>query len=122
MTLKYIYFGFAILGIFLFFFLLKKFFRWLQTKLDSLDRNVLFKKKELLNIFKFITPRREKHILKFSVRALRIAISIFFLVVYLPFVFSFIYLFFAFFCIQKGFLILCCLQNANISRVAARGF
>ncbi|AQS93759.1 hypothetical protein BXQ17_06670 [Polaribacter sp. BM10] len=90
MTLKYIYFGFAILGIFLFFFLLKKFFRWLQTKLDSLDRNVLFKKKELLNIFKFITPRREKHILKFSVRALRIAISIFFLVVYLPFVFSFI--------------------------------
>ncbi|WP_459742771.1 mechanosensitive ion channel family protein [Polaribacter sp. OB-PA-B3] len=90
MTLKYIYFGFAILGIFLFFFLLKKFFRWLQTKLDALDRNVLFKKKELLNIFKFITPRREKHILKFSVRALRIAISIFFLVVYLPFVFSFI--------------------------------
>tara|TARA_R110002049_G_scaffold73909_12_gene190958 strand:+ start:15178 stop:16389 length:1212 start_codon:yes stop_codon:yes gene_type:complete len=90
MVLKYVYFGLAIIGVFLFFFLLKRFFRWLQSKLDTLDRNVLFKKKEILNFFKFITPRREKHILKFAVRSLRIAISIFFLIVYLPFVFSFI--------------------------------
>ena len=90
MVLKYIYFALAIAGIFLFFYFFKKFFKWLQSKLDALDRNVLFKKKEILNFFKFITPRREKHILKFSVRFLRISISIFFLVVYLPFVFSFI--------------------------------
>lgn len=90
MVLKYVYFGFAILGIFLFFFLLKRFFRWLQSKLDTLDRNVLFKKKEILHFFKFITPRREKHILKFAVKSIRITISIFFLVLYLPFVFSFI--------------------------------
>lgn len=90
MILNYVYFGISILGIFLFFFLLKKFFKWLQTKLDKLDRNVLFKKAEIVNFFKFITPRREKHILKFTIRALRIAISILFLVLYLPFVFHFI--------------------------------
>ena len=88
MVLKYVYFGFAVLGIFLFFFLLKRFFKWLQSKLDKLDRNVLFKKKEVAKLFKFITPRREKHILKFGTRTLRILISIFFLVIYLPFVFS----------------------------------
>ena len=88
MILKYVYFGISILGIFLFFFLLKKFFKWLQSKLDKLDRNVLFKKKEILHFFKFITPRREKHILKFAVKSLRIGISIFFLIIYLPFVFS----------------------------------
>lgn len=89
MILKYIYFGLAILGIFLFLFLLKKFFRWLQLKLDRLDRNVLFKNSKLVNFFKFITPRREKHILKFITRTLRISLSIFFLILYLPFVFSF---------------------------------
>lgn len=88
MILKYVYFGVAILGIFLFFFLLRKFFRWLQAKLDTLDRNVLFKKKEILHFFKFITPRREKHILKLAVKGLRIGISIFFLILYLPFLFS----------------------------------
>ena len=88
MILKYVYFGISLLGILLFFYLLKRFFRWLQSKLDTLDRNVLFKKKEVAKLFKFITPRREKHILKFATRTLRIAISIFFLIIYLPFVFS----------------------------------
>ena len=88
MVLKYIYFGISILGIILFFFLLKKFFKWLQTKLDKLDRNVLFKKKEIVKLFKFITPRREKHILKFATKTLRYFISIIFLIIYLPFVFS----------------------------------
>lgn len=90
MVLKYVYFGFAVIGIFLFFFILKKVFKRLQAKLDKLDRNVLFKNKEVAKLFKFITPRREKHILKFATRTLRIAIGIFFLVIYLPFVFSFI--------------------------------
>lgn len=89
MVLKYVYFGFAVLGIFLFFFLLKRFFRWLQKKLDKLDRNVLFGNSKMVNFFKFITPTREKHILKVSVRVLRITISIFFLTLYLPFAFSF---------------------------------
>lgn len=90
MILKYVFFGLAIIGVFLFFFLLKKFFKWFQSKVDKLDRNVLFKNEEILHFFKFITPRREKHILKFIVRSIRYAISIFFLIVYLPFVFSFI--------------------------------
>ena len=51
---------------------------------------MLFKKAEVANFFKFITPRREKHILKFTTKTIRITISIFFLVIYLPFVFSFI--------------------------------
>jgi small-conductance mechanosensitive channel len=90
MVLNYIYFGVSVLGIFIFFFLLRKFFRWLQSKLDRLDRNVLFKKKEVAKLFKFITPRREKHILKFATRTLKIGIGLFFLVIYLPFVLSFI--------------------------------
>lgn len=90
MVLRYVYFGLSILGIFLFFFLLKKFFKWFQSKLDKLDRNVIFRKKEIANFFKFITPRREKHILQFIVRFLRITISVLFLIFYLPFVFKFI--------------------------------
>jgi small-conductance mechanosensitive channel len=90
MVLKYVYFALAVLGIFLFFFLLKRFFRWLQKKLDKLDRNVLFGNSKFVHFFKFITPTREKHILKVVVRILRITISILFLILYLPFVFSFI--------------------------------
>lgn len=90
MVLKYVYFGLAILGLFLFFFLLKKFFGWLQKRLDRLDRNVLFGRSKLVHFFKFITPEREKHILKLIVRILRVTISIIFLILYLPFAFSFI--------------------------------
>lgn len=88
MVLKYVYFAISLLGIFIFFFLLKKIFRKLQLKLDKLDRNVFFRNKEVAKLFKFITPRREKHILKFVTRTIRIAISILFLIFYLPFVFS----------------------------------
>ena len=90
MVLKYVYFGVSIVGIFLFFFILKKIFKRFQAKLDKLDRNVLFKNKEVAKLFRFITPRREKHILKFIVRFFRISLSLLFLVLYLPFVFSFI--------------------------------
>nr|WP_298991994.1 mechanosensitive ion channel family protein [uncultured Polaribacter sp.] len=90
MVLRYVYFGISIVGIFIFFFLLKRFFRWLQSKADKIDRNVLFKKKEVAKLFKFITPRREKHIIKFAIRILRISISLFFLIIYLPFVFKFL--------------------------------
>ncbi|WP_405562742.1 mechanosensitive ion channel family protein [Polaribacter sp. Asnod6-C07] len=90
MILNYVYFGISILGIFLFFFIFKKIFKKLQTKLDKLDRNVLFKNKEVAKLFRFITPRREKHILKFATRTIRIGFSIVFLVLYLPFVFKFI--------------------------------
>lgn len=61
MVLRYVYFGISIVGIFIFFFLLKRFFRWLQSKADKIDRNVLFKKKEVAKLFKFITPRREAY-------------------------------------------------------------
>jgi small-conductance mechanosensitive channel len=90
MVLKYVYFGFAVVGLFLFFFILKKIFKRLQAKLDKLDRNVLFKNKEVAKLFRFITPRREKHILKFATRTIKIAIGLLFLIIYLPFVFSFI--------------------------------
>ena len=90
MILNYVYFGFSILGIVLFFFFMKKFFQWLQSKVATLDRNVVFKKAEVVHFFKFITPRREKHILRIIVRGLRIGISIFFLILYLPLVFRFI--------------------------------
>ena len=90
MILSYIYFGTSILGILLFFYLLKKLFNWFQSKLDKLDRNFFFRRIELVNFFKFITPRRERHILKFVTKSLRYAISVLFLIFYLPLVFSFI--------------------------------
>ena len=88
MILKYVYFGISLLGIFIFFFLLKKIFKKLQLKIDQLDRNIFFRNKEVAKLFKFITPRREKHILTFAIRGLKIALSIVFLIFYLPFVFS----------------------------------
>ena len=45
------------------FFLQKKIFNKLQLKIDKLDRNIFFRNKEVAKLFKFITPRREKHIL-----------------------------------------------------------
>ena len=90
MVLKYVYFGLAILGLFLFFFLLKLFLKWFNAKINKLDKNIFFKNEEILRFFKFITPRREKDILKFVIKIFSYAISIFFLIIYLPFVFSFI--------------------------------
>ena len=88
MVLNYVYFGLSILGIILFFFLMKRLFNWVQKKIDGVESNIFFKNPEILKFFKFITPSREKHILKFTARIVRIAISAFFLIIYLPFVFS----------------------------------
>ncbi|MBP2833188.1 mechanosensitive ion channel family protein [Aquimarina sp. U1-2] len=88
MTVQYIYFAIALLGIVLFFFLSKKFFNWLQRRISTIEHNIFFGNQKIAQFFRFITPRRERHILKFVIRLLRISIYITFLILYLPFLFS----------------------------------
>jgi small-conductance mechanosensitive channel len=87
---RYIYFGLAFIGIFVFLFLVRRVFRWFQLKLDAIEGNIFFRNKKIAQFFKFITPRREKHILKFITRIARIGITIAFFVVYIPFMFALI--------------------------------
>lgn len=90
MELKYIYAIIAAVGIFVFFFVQKSLFKWLQGKVNDLQRNIFFSRNKAVEFFRFITPRREKHILNFGIRMLKIAFVITFLTFYLPFVFSLI--------------------------------
>ncbi|AXT61461.1 mechanosensitive ion channel family protein [Aquimarina sp. AD10] len=88
MITQYIYFAIALLGIIFFLFLIKKLFKWLQSKISKLENNIFFSNTKFAQFFRFITPRRERHILSFFLRLLRITISITFLILYLPFLFS----------------------------------
>ncbi len=88
MVIQYIYFSIALLGIILFLFLNKKLFKWLQSKISKLENNIFFRRTKFSQLFRFITPRRERHILSFVIRLLKITTIIIFLVFYLPFLFS----------------------------------
>lgn len=88
MLTEYIYFAIAFGGIILFFFLSSKFFKWLQTKASTIERNILFGNTKVAQFFKFITPERERDILRVILRLIRICITISFLIVYLPYMFS----------------------------------
>ena len=88
MVLQYVYFGIALVGILIFLFVMKKLFAWLKTKVNRLEYNIFFGSAKFSQFFRFITPRRERHILTFLLRLVRISITITFLVFYLPFLFS----------------------------------
>ncbi|WP_160114737.1 mechanosensitive ion channel family protein [Aquimarina sp. AU474] len=88
MVVQYIYFAIAIVGIIIFIFLLKRLFKWLQSKIGKLENNIFFSNTKFAQFFRFITPRRERHILSFLLRLLKISIVITFLIIYLPFLFS----------------------------------
>ena len=88
MTLEYIYFIIALLGILLFLFLIKKMFSWLEVRTEALQKNIFFSNTKIHHFFRFITPRRERHILRVVIRLLRIGLTIFFLIVYVPYMFS----------------------------------
>ncbi|WP_025742834.1 mechanosensitive ion channel family protein [Aquimarina pacifica] len=90
MVIEYVYFAIALVGMLFFFFLLSKFFKWLQKKTDQLERNIFFGGSKAAQFFRFITPSRERHILKALLRLLKIGVGLTFLVFYLPFLFSFI--------------------------------
>jgi len=90
MIRQYVYFGIALLVAFLFLFLNKKFFRWLQRKVGNLENNIFFGRNKFAQFFRFITPRRERHILTFVLRVLKILVVFTFFVLYLPLLFSFV--------------------------------
>jgi len=87
-VIQYIYFAIAFLGLLVFLFLNKKLFKWLQSKISKLENNIFFGRTKFSQFFRFITPRRERHILTFMLRLLKIAVIFIFLVFYLPFLFS----------------------------------
>ena len=88
MIKEYIYFGIAFGGILLFLFITGRFFKWLQTKASSIERNILFGNTKIAQFFKFITPKRERDILKVVIRLIRILVVLTFFIIYLPYMFS----------------------------------
>ena len=88
MVIQYVYFAIALLGVILFLFLNKKFFKWLQSKISKIENNIFFGRTKFSQFFRFITPRRERHILTFILRLLKITVVLIFFVFYLPFLFS----------------------------------
>lgn len=88
MVIEYIYFAIALVGVLFFFYVMRRVFRWLQKKASALETNIFFSSNKAVQFFKFITPRRERHILKVVIRLFRITVSVTFLILYLPFVFS----------------------------------
>ncbi len=88
MFVQYIYFAIALLGVIVFLFLNRRFFKWLQNKIGRLENNIFFNNTKFSQFFRFITPRRERHILTFLLRLLKISIIFIFCIFYLPFLFS----------------------------------
>lgn len=88
MIKEYIYFGIAFGGILLFLFITGRFFKWLQTKASTIERNILFGNTKIAQFFKFITPKRERDILKVVIRLIRILVVLTFFIIYLPYMFS----------------------------------
>ncbi len=88
MVVQYIYFAIALLGVILFLFLNKKLFKWFQSKISKLENNIFFGRTKFSQFFRFITPRRERHILTFIIRLLKITVIFIFFIFYLPFLFS----------------------------------
>lgn len=88
MITQYIYFAVALVGLVLFLFLNKRLFKWLQSKISRIENNIFFGRTKFSQFFRFITPRRERHILTFILRLLKTGVIIIFFIFYLPFLFS----------------------------------
>lgn len=88
MLIRYIYVVAALLGVFVFLFLNKRLFRFLQGKISNLENNIFFGRTQVSQLFRFITPRRERHILTFILRLIKFGVIFLFFIFYLPFLFS----------------------------------
>ncbi len=85
--LRILYSVLALVGLFVFFFVVKYSFRILNNRLSKIDRKLLKKRN---NLFKYFIPKKTKNIFVFISNATKSIIIIFFLFVYLPFLFSFL--------------------------------
>jgi len=77
----------ALVGLFLILFGIRLFFRVLIKRLSKFDRKLL---KRRNNLFKYFIPKNTKNIFVFIASGTRVIIIVFFLLMYLPFLFSFL--------------------------------
>jgi small-conductance mechanosensitive channel len=77
----------AFVGLLLILFGIRLFFRILITRLSKFDRKLL---KRRNNLFKYFIPKNTKNIFVFIATGSRVVIVVFFLLMYLPFLFSFL--------------------------------
>lgn len=77
----------AVLGLFLIFFTINRAFRWIDKRLSLYEKNIKRKRKSFL---RYILPRNTKNVFLFLSKIVRIALIIFVLILYLPFLFSFL--------------------------------
>jgi small-conductance mechanosensitive channel len=81
-------FALALLGLILIFWALGKGFTWLNKTILGFKHNMIFRDNRVLKLFNYITPRRERDILTFISKFLRLFISLLVLFLYLPLMFS----------------------------------
>ena len=77
----------ALVGLFLILYGIRLFFRILIKRLSKFDRKLLKRKN---NLFKYFIPKNTKNIFVFIATGSRVIIIVFFLLMYLPFLFSFL--------------------------------
>lgn len=77
----------SITGLFLIFFLLKKSFVWINTKLVHYEKGLKRKRK---SVFKYLVPSHSSNIFLVFSKILKLAITLLILFLYLPFLFSFL--------------------------------
>lgn len=77
----------AIAGLFLFIFLINKFFKWLDKKLTDYEKGLKRKRK---SVFKYLIQSSSGSMFLLLSRILKLALIVFVLFLYLPFMFSFL--------------------------------
>jgi small-conductance mechanosensitive channel len=77
----------AIVGLWLIFFAINKAFKWINKKLSRYEKDIKRKRKSIL---RYLLPRNTKNVFLFLSKILRVALIIFVIILYLPFMFSFL--------------------------------
>jgi small-conductance mechanosensitive channel len=77
----------AIFGLWLIFFAINKAYRWVNKKLSRYEKDIKRKRKSVL---RYLLPRNTKNVFLFLSKIIRIALLIFVIILYLPFLFSFL--------------------------------
>lgn len=77
----------AIFGLWLIFFAINKAFKWVDKELSRYEKDIKRKRK---SIWRYLLPRNTKNVFLFLSKTIRIALLIFVIILYLPFLFSFL--------------------------------
>lgn len=86
-VLRAVYTLLAIAGLLLIVFLINKLFKWLNQKLDNYEKGL---KKKRKNVFKYLIQNNSNSIFLLISKIIKLALIVFLLFFYLPFMFSFL--------------------------------